>query len=85
MKALAREAHRLREAVGERFQKQSRSAVAHLRDLVKWLRNNVDLMAKLGEVAVLDRRHPGQLQVVYKGRRDCRGMKALHLAPLLRH
>jgi hypothetical protein len=52
MKALSREVHELREAVGAQFQEQFRAAVGMFRDLVGWLRSNTDLLAKFGEAAL---------------------------------
>jgi hypothetical protein len=52
MKALHREVNDLKEAVGDRFQDQFRSIVRTLRDLVGWLKENTDLLAKFGQVAL---------------------------------
>jgi hypothetical protein len=52
MKALDREVHELREAVGVQFQDQFRGVIGLLRDLVGFLKDNASWLAKFGEAAL---------------------------------
>jgi hypothetical protein len=52
MQALAREATELKEAVGAEFQGYLKSVISHLRDLVGFLRDNTDWLAKFAEAAI---------------------------------
>ncbi len=52
MKALSREIHELKEAVGAEFQGQFKSLVGGLRDLVRWLKDNTDALVKFGQIAI---------------------------------
>jgi hypothetical protein len=50
--ALTREITELKEAVGEQFQGYLKAWVGHLRELVGFLRDNADWIAKFGEAAI---------------------------------
>jgi len=52
VKKFQREMVELREAIGARFQDQYKSLVSHLKDAASWLKENVDLLAKFGQVAM---------------------------------
>jgi hypothetical protein len=52
VKKFQREMVELREAIGARFQDQYKSLVSHLKDAASWLQDNVDLLAKFGQVAM---------------------------------
>jgi hypothetical protein len=52
VKKFQREMVELREAIGARFQDQYKSLVSHLKDAASWLKDNVDLLAKFGQVAM---------------------------------
>jgi hypothetical protein len=52
MHALGREVNELREAVGDRFQSQFRSMIGHLRELIGFLKENADLLARFGQAAI---------------------------------
>jgi hypothetical protein len=52
MKALDREVHELREAVGVQFQDHFKAVLALLRDLVGFLRDNASWLVKFGEAAL---------------------------------
>jgi len=52
VKKFHREMVELREAIGQRFQENYKSMVGHLKDVAKWLKENIDLLAKFGQVAL---------------------------------
>jgi hypothetical protein len=52
MAALSREVNDLREAVGSKFQDQFKSTIAMFRDLVGFLKDNADWLAKFGQAAL---------------------------------
>jgi hypothetical protein len=52
MKALSREVNDLKESVGKQFQDEFKAVVGWLRDMVKWLGENTDLLEKFGRVAM---------------------------------
>ena len=52
VKKFHREITELREAIGMRFQEQYKSLVGHLKDVATWLKDNVDLLAQFGKVAM---------------------------------
>jgi hypothetical protein len=52
MKALSREVNDLKEQIGKEFQDEFKAVVGWLREIVKWLGDNTDLLAKFGQAAV---------------------------------
>jgi len=50
--ALRREFNNLREEIGAKFQDDFKELIGNLRGLVGWLRENIDLLKKFGEVAL---------------------------------
>ena len=52
IKKFKREIHEVREAIGMRFQDNYKSLVSHLRDVAKWLRENIDALVKFGQIAL---------------------------------
>ena len=51
-KRLGVEVEELKEAVGAGLQGEFKSLIGHLRDLVAWLKDNVDLIEKFGKMAI---------------------------------
>jgi hypothetical protein len=78
--ALAREINELKEAVGEKFQGYMKSWIGHLRDLVGFLKDNADWLAKFGEGALVLAGIIGTITIATKAYAAAQGLLNIALA-----